>query len=217
MDFSYWVSVVTGTGRGSRENDDKHLMWMTRWQWNLFGRMVPWRGSDTEYHENPAGLVALAAVTNQSPYTRFSQDGGGELAGFLPGDPGQYRIDQVMQESAFMYRGFAWQQELHWKEIDDKKSGSITELVGAYLQIGYFFHGLWEWVPKPIEIAYRYAIYDPQRGRPGDLQQENTLTANWFFDGHLNKLTAEVSVFDFEELAGKRDGARFRIQWDISV
>ena len=37
MDFNYWVSAFTGTGRGVNDNDDEHLMWMTRWQWNPWG------------------------------------------------------------------------------------------------------------------------------------------------------------------------------------
>jgi hypothetical protein len=36
--------------------------------------------------------------------------------------------------------------------------------------------------------------------------------------GHLNKLTAEISVFEFQkDVTEERDGGRFRIQWDISM
>jgi hypothetical protein len=41
---------------------------------------------------------------------------------------------------------------------------------------------------------------------------------NWFFNGHKNKLTGEVSYFKF--LGGDQDynrGLRYRVQWDISL
>ena len=36
-DFSYWAGVFTGTGRGNSENDDNHLMYFGRAQWNFTG------------------------------------------------------------------------------------------------------------------------------------------------------------------------------------
>jgi len=40
---------------------------------------------------------------------------------------------------------------------------------------------------------------------------------DWFFSGHRNKLTAEVSYFDFQANPERQiEGFRFRIQWDIS-
>lgn len=217
-DFNYWASLFTGTGRGSTTNDDKNMMYMIRGQWNFLGQQLAFVGSDIKYHENGAGLLALAAVTNQSPYTRFSQAGGGQLHGFEAGEPGQYRVNQCMVETALMVRGFSWQQELHWKEINDKKNNNITILLGNYFQLGYFLHHLWTWVPKPLEIAVRHAIYDPDRNQSDNLQQEISLALNWFFNGHNNKLTAEISHFDFQEdIENEVDGYRFRIQWDISM
>jgi hypothetical protein len=217
-DFNYWASVFSGTGRGSSVNDDTHLMYLLRGQWNFLGRELGFEGSDTQYHKEAAGLLALAGVTNRSPYTRFSQAGGGQLEGFEPGEPGQYRVNQFLAETALMYRGFAWQQEFHWKEIDDKKNNKITHLLGNYAQLGYFFHYWRAWFPQPLEIAIRYAIYNPDRDITGDLQQEFSLDFNWFFKGHLNKLTAEVSCFDFQETPeDKADGLRFRMQWDVSM
>lgn len=217
-DFNYWASVFNGHGRGAKENDDRHLMYMIRGQWNFLGREVKFSGSDSKYNKKPVGLLALGAVTNRSPYTRFSQAGGGQLEGFEDGAPGQYRVNQWMQETAFMFRGFAWQQELHWKQIDDKVNRKITTLIGNYLQFGYFFHYALSWVPKPLELAFRYAIYNPDIDQPQNLQEEFSLDVNWFFHAHLNKLTAEISVFDFQQtVENQRDGFRFRLQWDVSM
>jgi hypothetical protein len=216
--FNYWVSVFTGTGRGARENDDENLMYMFRGQWNFFGRQVPFTGSDVEYHEQPAGVLAFAAVTNQSPYTRFSTSGGGQLVGFDDGEPGQYRVNQLYQETAFKYKGFAWQQEFHWKNVDDTINNTERTLIGLYFQAGYFFHYLFESFPQPLEIAGQAAFYNPDIDLGDDLLREFSLAFNWFFNGHSNKLTTDITYFKFD-FPGLQDQNqwRFRIQWDFST
>lgn len=217
-DFNYWFSILTGTGRGSRSNDDKHLMFMSRLQWNCFGRELSFTSSDTKYHNEPTGLIAIAGVTNRSPYTRFSTGGGGQLEGFEDGDPGQYRVNQFLVETAFMFKGFSWQQEFHWKEINDKINDEITFLIGNYVQLGYFFHYLWNVIPRPLEAAFRYANYNPDRGRTNDNRREYSFNINWFFKEHLNKLTAEISYLDLQRsLSEVVSGWRFRLQWDVSI
>lgn len=222
-DFNYWASVFTGTGRGARENDDTHLMYVARLQWNFLGRGLPFSGCDWEYHEQPAAELAIAAATNRSPYTRFATVGPGQLVGFEKEEgedpiPGQYRVNQWMQETAFKYRGLAWQQEFHWKQVEDKTNLTTRTLIGAYFQAGYFFHYLWPAVPRPLELAARVAYYNPDRDRSDDLLREYSFAGTWFFSGHLNKLTADLTFFkfDFSELTD-RDQWRFRVQWDIST
>jgi hypothetical protein len=47
---------------------------------------------------------------------------------------------------------------------------TLTTLIGGYFEAGYFFHQAWEPFPKPLELAARYAIYDPRVGQESDLQ-----------------------------------------------
>jgi len=116
-----------------------------------------------------------------------------------------------------MFRGFSWQQEFHWKRIRDAMNGTTT-LAGNYAQAGYFFHYLWAWVPPPLELAVRHAFYRPDLSQHNSLQQEIGLASNWFFNGHLNKLTAELTYFKFsDEALHQANGLRFRVQWDISL
>ena len=205
-------------GRGGGENDDLHLMYMTRLQWNFLKNQVKFAGSDLDYTEDVAGLLAFAAVTNRSPYTRFSTEGGGQLPGFEDGDPGQYRVQQALLETAIKYRGLSWQQELHWKEINDMVNSEITVLWANYIQVGYFLHYLWSTVPKPLETAIRYSVLNPDRDEWKNIQRELSVAVNWLFKGHLNKLTAEFTFFKFEkDVAEERDDTRFRLQWDISM
>jgi phosphate-selective porin len=217
-DFSYWAGAFTGMGRGATSNDDSHLMYSVRGQWNPFGRVVDFSGSDVAYTEKPAALIALAGNTNRSPFTRFSTAGGGQLEGFEEGVASQYRTYQWVAETAFKYRGFSWQQEFHWKEIDDTVNGTVSTLVGNYVEAGYFFHHVWEAFPEPLELAARYAFYDPRLDQPTDLQQQYSFAVNWFFSGHRNKLTAEISYLNFKDpVQGEEGGTNVRIQWDISV
>ncbi len=217
LNLNYWVSVFMGTGRGNTVNDDNHLMYMSRIQWNFMGESLIFSGSDLEYHEKFAGLIALAGVTNQSPYTRFSQSGGGQLEGFDEGVTGQYRVNQLMQESAGKYKGFSWQQELHYKQILDHVNSSETEMAGNLVQVGYFFHHLWKAVPNNVELYARQAFYLPNISESTQLQNEYSLGVNWFVSKHRIKLTGEASHLNTNYSSGETmDGWRYRLQLDVS-
>ncbi|WP_435139558.1 porin [Formosa sp. A9] len=216
-DFNYNLSVLTGMGRGATENDDSNLMYVGRLQYNLFGRALDFTGSDLEFHDKFTGLIAVAAATNRSPYTRFSQSGGGQLTGFEDGIDGQYRIEQHLLETAFMYRGLSWQNEFHYKEIFDHVQQQTTTLKGAYFQAGYFFNSIWPSFPKPLEVSGRYTYYIPDTHLSGNTEEEFGIAINWFFNGHRNKLTSEFTYFNFQEQnEDLSNGLRFRVQWDIS-
>ncbi|MFD2826729.1 porin [Leeuwenhoekiella polynyae] len=217
-DFSYWAAVVTGSGRSATENDDKNLMYFGRLQWNVLGDDLGFSGgSDLQLHQTPEAILAVSAVTNRSPFTRFSSSGGGFLAGFEQQEPGQYRINQTNVETAFKYQGFSWQSEIHRKEIIDKlNANATTTLSGYYVQAGYFANQAFSWWPKPLEVAVRYASFKPDRSQDTELD-ESSLAFNWFFKGHRNKLTAEISSFDYETPTEElKNELRFRVQWDIS-
>ena len=217
LDFSYWAGVFTGTGRGARDNDDKNLMYFGRLQWNFLGEALGFKSVDFEIHEKPAAIIAVAGVTNRSSFTRFSSAGGGVLAGFEEQNPGQYRTNQVNLETALMYKGLSWQSEFHTKEIVDHfNNNQKSTLTGYYLQAGYLAHQSINWWPEPLEIAARYAHYDPSEVSDYNLD-EVSLAFNWFFKQHKNKLSMEVSNFDYETpQANVENEWRFRVQWDIS-
>ncbi len=232
----YYAGVYTGSGRGER-NDDANMMYHGRVQWNFLGRDLAFSQSDVEYHERPAGSIAWAGATNIGDCTRWSSSGCGTLAtptslgaDFTPDSiaaDGQFRTDQQMVELAFKWRGFSVQSEYHWKQVKDagrSATGSFggalpskTNLMGSYFNVGYFPHYIVRAVPKPLEIAFRYAFVDPNVGVSGDKRQEFTPVINWFFAGHRNKLTVDYS---YVTLAQPGTSAltenRVRFQWDVS-
>lgn len=216
--FNYWVEILAGSGRGAGLGDDENLMYMVRTQWNPNGKELGFSGSDLEYHEKFTSSVAIAGVTNTSRFTRFSTSGGGQLFGFEPGIDGQYKVDQALFETAFKYRGLSFDQEFHYKKIDDKVNFEETTLIGNYFQVGYFFHYLFPKFPKPMEIFARQAFYDPNIDLKKDNNYEYTFGINWFFKGHRNKLTADYSYLKFNEFNPEGNSEHmFRLQWDISI
>ncbi|NMM48240.1 OprO/OprP family phosphate-selective porin [Marinigracilibium pacificum] len=218
LNFDYWFGMFAGTGRGARENDDNNLMYFGRLQWNPFGEAVDFKGSDLKNVTKPQASLAVALLNNTSPYTRFSTGGGGSLLGFEDGEPGQYKTDQINYETAFKYKGFAWQSEYHRKRITDRLNNDAESFMeGYYLQASYFLHNAISWFPEPLEIATRYAKFDPYENLPGESMEEYGLALNWFFSGHNNKLSAEITDFSYKnEFEERKDQLRFRIQWDIS-
>ena len=222
-DMRYWTGVFTGEGRGVRNNDE-NMMYMARLQWNFLGRDLKWHQTDVEFTQKPTGSLAFAAVTNKGSCTRWSSSGCGSLDGFSsPASAalGQFKVEQMMQEFAFKWRGFSVQEEFHWKTVDDSVANTKNDFVGAYAQAGYFFHNLFRFVPAPLEIAFRYAfVNEPNRlDRAQDnMREEYTVGANWFLAGHNNKFTFDYSHLTLDDDVLNRDvsDGRARLQWDVS-
>lgn len=224
-DLSYAIGVFSGLGVGERNNDDANMMYAGRLQWNFLGKELSFSQSDIEYHASPSASLAFGAATNQSKCTAFetANDSCRALPGFKVGKAGQYKVEQMMEEFRFKWRGFSLQNELHWKQVADtlkaeQDPGRITRMMGSYVQAGYFPHYAISAVPKQLEFAIRYAFVDPDTARSHDLQQELTAALNWFFAGHSNKLTFEMShltVADPVKLIEQAE-QRARMQWDIS-
>lgn len=222
-DMRYYAGVFNGEGK-SVNNADDNMMYMGRLQWNFLGRDLSWRQTDVEFTELPTGSLAIAGASTTGPCTRFSSSGCGNLDGFArPANaaPDQYEIDQVVQEFAFKYRGFSAQQEHHRKEIRDTVTGVKTELTGGYVQAGYFFHHMFPSVPAPLELAARYAYVDEPNATNfafENAREEFTLGANWFFSGHNNKVTMDISRLRLDDNVLFQDESenRLRVQWDIS-
>lgn len=227
-DFRYYAGAFTGEGRGVI-NDDDDLMYIGRLQWNFLGRDLALRQTDVERTEKPTGTFAIGAASHRGRATRWSSSGGGNLDGFasvVSAAPGQYRVNQAVAEFAYKHQGFSTQNEYHWKNIEDTtlgsgQPGSDSDLQGFYTQSGYFFNELVSWVPEELELAARYAWLEEPNETNLELdneRQEFTIAANWFFNGHNNKLTLDYSYLTIDDGALGRDGndSRVRLQWDVS-
>jgi hypothetical protein len=214
-DTSYWFGWLSGAGRGG-DTSEADGLWLARAQWNFNGEVLDFSQGALRRPASPLGSVALAAVTGKSAFTAFSSGGGGQLPGFTDGAPDQYRLEQLMLETAYHHGGFSWQQELHWKSVDDRLTRVSRRLFGGYAQVGMFFSEVFDAFPEPLELAIRIARVDPDRSLASDTEKELTLGANWFFNGHRNKLTFDVSRVTRLEAPETDTSNRARLQWDWS-
>ena len=222
-DMRWYLGAFTGEGRGERGADD-NPMYVGRLQWNLLGRDVPLQQTDVEYTELPSASLGFGVSTTKGVCTRWSSSGCGNLDGFTrPAEAmvGQFKIDQAAQDFAFKWRGWSIQQELHHKEITDRLAGRKSRLTGGYLQSGYFFHNMFEAFPKPLEFALRYAYVEEPNATDltfANERRELSFAANWFFAGHNNKLTFDISRLLLEDkfIDQKESENRARLQWDVS-
>lgn len=222
-DLRWYVGAFTGEGRGVR-NTDNNMMYIGRVQWNFLGRDLALRQTDVEYTERPTGSLAFAAASTTGSCTRWSSSGCGNLDGFTsPGSAvvGQFEVDQSVQEFAFKYRGLSIQEEFHRKTVKDQVNGTKNDLTGGYIQAGYFFHNKFPSIPAPLEFAVRYAFVEEPNAldRSFDNEREElSVAANWFFSGHNNKLTLDMSRLTLDDPVVGRDEteSRLRLQWDVS-
>jgi hypothetical protein len=212
-DMHLWLELLTGHGRGAGFQSGDGLL-LGRVQLNPVGEELPFSQSDLKRRQRPLTSFAVAAAAGDSPYTRFSSSGGGNLPGYQPGD---FRLRQLMIESAAHYRGMGWQQELHWKEVKNRSDGSTRKIWGGYAQVGSFINEWWPPMPAPLELVARVAYVDPDTPDRSDHQWEYTIGANWFFNGHRNKLTLDYSLLDFEEGTARARENRLRLQWELSL
>lgn len=212
-DSRLWIQALTGAGINQATERGNSLL-MARWQWNPQGEVLPFSGSDLERRSERLSSVALAYVSGDTACSRFSSDGCGQLPGFAESD---YELRQLMLETAVHHQGFGWEQELHWKRVRDERTGVVTNLLGGYAQLGSFPNHWWSAVPAPLELVARIAIVDPDRDRSGDTNRELTLGANWFFRGHRNKLSADLSWLRDDDVLGLERVTRLRLQWEISL
>ncbi len=212
-DSSYWFGRLSAAGRGG-DIDEADGFWMGRYQWNFTRRVLAFSQSDLGRRKQAAGSIAIAAVSGDSKYTAFSGSGGGQLPGYAEGEPDQYHIEQALFESAWQLRGFSWQQELHWKQVKDSIAGTEQSWTGGYVQTGMFFSEVWSSVPEPLEFAIRYASVES--GDSVADEKEYVLAANWFFKGHRNKLTTDISRRTIRDADGTDHESRLRLQWDVS-
>ncbi|NOR18541.1 MAG: porin [Xanthomonadales bacterium] len=215
-DSSWWLGVLNGNGLNTG-GDGSQPMWLARYQWNFSGRVLPFSQSALKRYPESRGSLAFAVVSNASRYTRFSSSGGGQLPGFEEGEDNQYRVEQILQEYAWQKGGWSIQQEFHFKKITDRFNGRSVNVTGAYLNVGWFPSSHFENWPAPLELAARFALVNPYAEAELHENREFTLAANWFFNGHRNKLTTDISRLQIDDPQGQARDWRFRLQWDISL
>lgn len=184
------------------------LMYVARLQANLMGRAGYGEG-DMAYSETPQMVIGGAYAYNPSIDTSTNNGfvgidlanlsvrrqlaalGNGRMLGQGVVDFSTWTLD-----AAFKYRGFSLQAEYWFRNVVRHNKGlpcMQTAVVGGpctafapgqfgnttgwYVQSGYYL------IPRKVEVAARYAWWDPDTRSGGDLIKEVDVSLNWFLGG----------------------------------
>ncbi|WP_447598447.1 porin [Nitrospira sp. Nam80] len=184
-------------------NDINQLMYTARLNWNIMGRPGYGEG-DNQYSETPqmaiGGGVAYNPAVNASSNSSFigtdlanlnfrrqiAAFGNARQLGWGLIDYFTYAVDGV-----FKYRGFSLQGEWYFKNIDRHQHGLpcmntactltapglLGNATGWYVQAGYYL------IPRYLEVAGRFAYWDPDTNAADDLIYQTDASINWFLGG----------------------------------
>lgn len=215
LDSHYSIEVFNGNGR-TESNTDEHLLTVFRYQWNVLGGKIETAMGDMKFREKSALNIAFSAANNTSPYTAFSSSGGKQLPGYQENDSGEYQVKQWLVDINYKYNGFSFLTEYHQKEITNKLTNTTNNLSGLVVNTGIFPHQFIKNIPVNLELALRYATVDTNELLVSDKIHEYTFAANWFFNGHRNKITVDTGNYSVQEQELSATEWRYRLQWDIS-
>lgn len=184
-------------------NDVNQLMYTARLNWNVLGRPGYGEG-DQVYSETPqlavGGGIAYNPQVNASSNSSYigtdlanlnfrrqlANFGNGRQLGWGIMDYLTYAFDGV-----FKYRGFSLQAEWYFKNTTRHEKGLpcmnttctltapglLGNSTGWYVQSGYYL------IPRYLEVAGRYAYWDPDTNSADDLVKQVDLSLNWFLNG----------------------------------
>jgi len=184
------------------------LMYVARLQANLMGRAGYGEG-DMAYSETPQMVVGGAYaynpaidtstnnafvgidLANLSVRRQLAALGNGRMLGQGVVDFSTWTLDY-----AFKYRGFSLQAEYWFRNVIRQNKelpcmqtavvggpctvfapGQFGNATGWYVQSGYYL------IPRKVEVAARYAYWDPDTHSGGDLIKQVDLSLNWFLSG----------------------------------
>ncbi|MDP1946123.1 MAG: porin [Nitrospirota bacterium] len=190
-------------------SDVSQLMYAARLMWNVIGRPGYGEG-DMVYSETPQFAVgggyaynpAINTATNNgfvgidlanlNVRRQLATYGNGRQLGWGLLDYSTYALDGV-----FKYRGFSLQGEWYWKNVNRHQktvpylgtpgangpgSGGyapslLGNATGWYVQSGYFV------VPRKLQVAVRYAWWDPDTNASGDLIKQVDAALTYYISG----------------------------------
>lgn len=183
--------------------DVDRLMYVARLNWNILGRPGYGEG-DLAYSETPQ--FAVGGGYSYNPAVNTSSDNAfvgldlanlnirRQLAAFGNGRQlglGIVDYSTWAADGVFKYRGFSLQGEFYFKNVIRHDKGlpcmnaactatapnNFGNAMGWYVQGGYYL------IPRTVEVAARYAYWDPDTNSANDLIRQADVSLNWFLNG----------------------------------
>lgn len=181
------------------------LMYTGRVMWNIMGRPGYGEGDLTysetpqmaiggDYAYNPAidtnsnqGYVGID-LANLNIRRQLAAFGNARQLGWGVVDYSSWSVDYV-----FKYKGYSLQAEYYWKNVTRHNKGLpcmayntagttcttfapslLGNATGWYVQTGYYL------IPRTVELAGRYAYWNPDTHASSDLVKQVDVSLNWF-------------------------------------
>ena len=184
--------------------DADRVMLAGRLNWNIMGRPGYGEG-DLVYSETPQMAIGGGYAYNPAINTSTSNGGIGidlanlnvrrQLATFGNGrqlgngiiDYSTWAVDYVAK-----YRGWSAQAEYYFKNVNRHDKGlQLGNAAGWYAQTGYYL------IPRRLELAARYAYWDPDTNAADDVIKEFSAAASYYFQSTYD----HKIVFEFSNTA----------------
>jgi hypothetical protein len=108
--------------------------------------------------------------------------------------------------------------ENHIKSIEDYNPSAPHKhslLYGGYVSAGFFPGEFIRFMPDPFEMVLRYSLVSNDELYNYNIN-EYGVAFNWYFSGHRNKITLDVSYLQNDDFKAAYNHIRSRLQWDVS-
>jgi phosphate-selective porin OprO/OprP len=115
-------------------------------------------------------------------------------------------------DGAFKWRGLSAQAEYVHGSADGEGTGRKVNAAGMYAQAGYLI------LPKHLEVAARYAWYDPNDHVSDDLVTQVQGAVSWYFYNHNLKVQTDYTNIHAQKGAGRptTDDRQVRLQAQLA-
>jgi len=191
--LEYRAGVFNGNGRNKPINDNDKLQYDARVTFEPFGS-VGYSESDFESKDKP--LLAVAVEFEKNDNARATSAPPGSFIGNF--DDTTFGADVVLK-----YKGLSLYGELFLRDRAPEQGESFASN-GYVVQSGYFVK------LNVLELAFRYAWWDPSDARSDDEQTEVGGAANYYFLKHRFKLQADYR--EVKDRVQDQTGREFRTQ-----
>ncbi len=198
--MEYHAAIFQGAGeepedRGTDDNLNNELMYVFNIRYNPFGKYDTVDESDLNFTEKFKASVAASVVVNPKERDEKLVDSDGILG---------------VVELSMKYRGISWHNEIFARSDDPESGGESVESNGFFTQAGYFV------IPKRLEFAARYSMFDPDEDVNDNIEREYSGGINYYFRGHRSKIQADAGHFVTEKGDDHdRNENRIRMQYQI--
>lgn len=188
--LDYFLGVFNGNQRNRPNNDNTHYQLDARVVFQPWGD-VGYSEGDFESKDKP--LLALAAQFESN-----NQHGATNTNDL---DTSIWGADAV-----FKYRGFSVFGEYFWRDRKPE-TGASFKSPGYNVQAAYLF------LNRRLELAARYATWDPTEAVAGNDQSEVAGIATWYIEGHHLKIALDLR--QMKDDARRTTNTELRVQSQV--